>query len=469
VDRGRLGDSNPVRAPKPRLVCAFVDAVVRVRRLPSRWAAVDAVVYAAAAGFAAHSRGSGLLDYRTWAEYAEPAYAVGALGAGLLCVCGTTLSRRRLAAARSTIAIVVLVGAVALPLALEMRWRVERGPQYAQSEVLVTEEAAAQLLHGRNPYASHFTAPGFADRAPSIADHFPYLPGMAVPGVPHALAPHVAWTDARLLFALITAAASALAVSRWRAAPERRLTALQFLVLLPTGAPMLVTGGDDIPVLALSLLALVLLRERRHTASGATAAIAALLKLTAWPVLLAVLVTGATLQRAPRERLLRASPAVGALLVVTLAAAVGPASFLEDVLLFPLGLTTSPSPANSHTIGRMLLDPFDHLSPVSHTRVVLTGVLVGGAVLGSGVVLLWLARSSDPERPSTAAALGAAGVLLMLILLAPIGRSGYLIYPVDLTIWAAMLRSPPEAADNSVRSEGLVLLTAERAEPQPTG
>jgi Glycosyltransferase family 87 len=455
---------------EPRVVCAFVEPVATVRRLPTRWAAADAVVYASAAAFAAHSHGSSeFVNYRTWAEYAQPAYWVGALGATLLFVGGTAVSRRRLAAARLTLAIVVLIGAVALPLALEVHWRAQRGSEYAASEVLVTEDAAGELLRGRNPYASHFASPGLAWRTPSIADHFPYLPGMAVSGMPHALAPHVAWTDARLFFALMTAAASALAALRWRAPPERRLTALQFLVILPTGAPMLVTGGDDIPVLALSLLALVLLRERRHMASVTAAAIAGLLKLTAWPVLLAVLMTTSKLHGTPRARLVRASPAVGTLLAVTLAAALNPASFADDVVLFPLGLTSSPSPANSHTIGRMLLGPFAHLSPVSPTRVVLTGVLVGAAVLGSGVLLLWLARLADPERPSAAAALGAAGVLVVLILLAPTGRSGYLIYPIDLTIWAAMLRSPSMAPAASARSDGLLLLRTDRAEPQRTG
>jgi hypothetical protein len=447
-----------------------VGAVTTVRRLPTVWAAVDAVLYAGAAAFAAHVHGSsGFVDHRTWAQYAQWAYGIGALGAALLFLSGTVLGRRRLAAARLMLAAVVLTGAVALPLALEMHWRVERGSEYAASEVLVTEAAAGELLHGRNPYASHFASPELAWRTPSIAEHFPYLPGMAASGVPHALAPHVAWTDARLFFAVMTAAAAALAAWRWRAPPEHRLMALQFLVVMPTGAPMLVTGGDDIPVLALSLLALVLLRERRHMASVTTAAIAGLLKLTAWPVLLAVLVTSSRLRGTPRARLVRASPAVGTLLVVTFTAAANPARFAEDVVLFPLGLTSLPSPANSHTIGRVLLGPFAHLSPASLTRVVLTGVLVGAAVLGSSALLLWLARSADPARPSAAAALGAAGILLILILLAPIGRSGYLIYPIDLTIWAAMLRGPSPARNAGARPEGLLLLRTDQPEPQPTG
>jgi hypothetical protein len=168
-----------------------------LRRLPTRWAALDAVVYAGAAAFAAHSEGARFVDYRTWAHYARPAYAFGALCAAVIAVAGTALGPRRLTAMRLVLAIVVLAGAVALPLALEVKWRVERGSPYAASEVLVTEAAAGELLHGANPYAAHFASPDLAWRTRSIADHFPYLPGMAVAGVPHALLPGVPWCSSR--------------------------------------------------------------------------------------------------------------------------------------------------------------------------------------------------------------------------------------------------------------------------------
>jgi hypothetical protein len=146
-------------------------------------------------------------------------------------------------------------------------------------------------------------------------------------GLPYALAPEAAWTDARLFFLAVTAVAAALALRRWRAPPEQRLRAVQVLVVLPTGAAALVTGGDDVPVLALCLLALALFDSGRRAASMWAAAAAAILKLTARPLLLALAVM------APRGRGRLALGAVG--LVTLTAAAAGPVDFVDDVLFFP--------------------------------------------------------------------------------------------------------------------------------------
>jgi hypothetical protein len=288
---------------------------------------------------------------------------------------------------------------------------------------------------------------------------------MALAGLPHALAPRHAWSDARLVFLLMTGVAAALALTRWRAPPERRLTALQVLVLLPTGAPLLATGGDDVPVLALSLLALVLLDAGRPRGAVAAAGAAAALKLTGWPVLLAVLaVTRPASGRSGRAW--AAWAIAGPLAVAFGAAAAGPASFIEDVVLFPLGLTASPTPANSQTLGRVLLSPLGDMPRDSAMRLGLTALLLAVAMLASARLLLRV-RASELGQPGSAAALAAAGVSLVLIVLAPIGRSGYLIYPLDLAIWSALLRLPA----TGVRSgrPALVRMTDDRVELQPAG
>ena len=442
---------------------AFVDRWAAAGRRPTRWVTIDAALYTGAAAFAIHSyMFSRSVDYRTWAACAWPAYGVAALAATLLRMRGSRLGARRLMAARAAIGAVVLIGAVALPLAREVDWRASRGSQYAASEVLVTEAAADEFLRGRNPYAAHFGSPDLAWRTPSIADHFPYLPGMALAGVPHALAPQHPWTDARLFFALITVVAAGLALSRWRAPPDRRVTTLQFLILLPTGAPMLVTGGDDIPVLALSLLALVLLHEGRLGLSMTAAAAAALLKLTAWPVLLAIIAVTHKPGEPPRALLTRSLPAAAALVVAVLGAAPAPASFANDVVLFPLGLTASRSPADSHTLGRVLLSPVGDLAPASPARVLVTGLLLAGTAAACGYLPLHLAQGACPAEAGASAALAAAGVLLVLILLAPIGRSGYLIYPIDLAVWGAMLSGRSIARRYGARAGGVALSRHER-------
>jgi glycosyl transferase family 87 len=406
---------------------------------------VDALLYGGSAVFALHVLGSSpLLRNRTWAEFAWPAYAAGALTALVLATVAVQLGRSRLAHARLLVALGVLAGAVAVPLAVEAQRRADAGyapaaalHPYAASEVVITEGAAEALVRGRDPYSVRFASGELVGRSPSTPEHFPYLLGMAVFGLPQALAPNTPWTDARIFFALATALAAAAALSHWRAPPERRLRALQVLVVLPTGAQALVGGGHDMPVLALLLLALVLLERRHHAASAGAIAAAALLKLTAWPLLLAFAVTS---RRRLRSPIGLALGVVG--LSVLLAAAAGPGDFADDVLLFPTGLTALPSPAASTTLGSTLIGE----APLNATRVVLTLILFAVALVGSVAVLTALAaREAGPAH-----AAAAAGVILLgLIMLSPVARAGYFVYPIDLLAWAFLLR-PPQVSPAAV-------------------
>jgi hypothetical protein len=370
------------------------------------------------------------LRNRTWADLAWPAYAAGAGAALVLAALGLRVGRARLLRLRALLAIAVAVGTVAVPLTVEVHRRGETGAAahlhpYAASEVVVTEGAAAHVLHGRDPYSARFDSPELAGRKPSTAEHFPYLPGMIAFGLPRAVVPDTPWSDSRLFFLAATVAAALLTARRWRAPAEHRLRALQVLIVLPTGAAALVTGGDDVPVLALCLLALVLFDRGRHAASAAAAGGAALLKLTAWPLLLVLAV--------PSRRLRAALASVGVVVLAALAA--GPSDFADDVLLFPTGLTKLPSPAATTTLGSMMIAPVGESSAY---RVVLTLMLLGVAVLVTALVLLALARRVEVGAPEVAAA--AALVLLTLIVLAPVARAGYLVYPLDLIAWAALLR-----------------------------
>ena len=406
------------------------------RQALERSLAVDALLYSASAIFAVRSMGaSSLLRNRTWAEFAWPAYAAGASVAVVLAVVGARLARAQVLWARLALAAVVAAGAVFVPLAVEVQWRTEpaRAPAsslhpYGASEVVLTEGAARELLRGSDPYSASFTSHELDGRSPSTAQHFPYLPGMIAFGLPYALAPGAAWTDARLFFLAVTAVAAALALRRWRAPPEQRLRAVQVLVVLPTGAAALVTGGDDVPVLALCLLALALFDSGRRAASMWAAAAAAILKLTAWPLLLALAVA------APRGHGRLALGAVG--LVTLTAAAAGPVDFVDDVLLFPAGLSDLPSPAASTTLGSTMIAPVRE-SPTS--RVVMTVALLAVGLAVAVIVLRALARRTRVSAADVAIATGL--VLLAVIVLAPVARSGYLVYPLDLFAWAMVLRS----------------------------
>jgi hypothetical protein len=408
------------------------------------------VLYGASGSFAAYTvTSSSSVAHRTWGGFAWPVYAAAALAALILALLGRRVPARRMKAARLLLALVVLVGAVAIPLAAEVQWRADRGPEYAHSEVVITESAAAEAVRGRDPYAAHFTSSELVSREPGIRENFPYFPGMAVFGMPRALPASTAWTDARLFFALATVAAAIAALWHWRVPVERRLLAFQVLVVLPTGALFLTTGGDDLPVLALCLLALVLLQRGRPLASAVAIAAAASLKLTAWPVLLALAVAAPELRRPGGVR----SPLVLALTIVTLgllpAVAAGPADFAEDVVLFPLGLTTLQSPAASTTLGSVVVGPVAASSPVNLARVALTAALLAAALLVATAILVAIARARAPRlAPVGAAAEAAAGagiLLTTLIMLMPIARPGYLVYPMNLLLWAVLLREPAAA------------------------
>jgi hypothetical protein len=404
-----------------------------VRRLPgaeafARGPLVDAALYCSSALFALLVLGnSSLTRNRTWADFAWPTYAAGAAGAALLWAFRARIGGGRLVRAQALLAAGVVVGAVALPLGVEAGRRSvpARLHPYAASEVVVTEAAARRVLHGRDPYSTDFDSPELAGRRPSTAEHFPYLPGMVAFGVPRALVADTPWTDARLFFLLATAAAAAFALRRWRGPPGHRLRAFQVLMVLPTGAAALVTGGDDVPVLALCLLALALLDRGRETASAAAAAGAGLLKLTAWPLLLVL---------AARSRRGRAAFAAAGAVVVA-AAAAGPGGFVDDVLLFPAGLTNLPSPAATTTLGSMMIAPVGESSPY---RVALTLVLL--AVAAAIAVAVFAAVGRRRSFAASDAAAAAALVLLASIVLAPVARAGYVVYPLDLFAWAVLLR-----------------------------
>jgi hypothetical protein len=405
---------------------------------------IDALLYGASGLFALRVLGtSSMLRNRTWADLAWPAYTAGAVAAVALAAIGCAqLLRARLALAAG-----VFVFAVVVPLAVEVQWRSEpaRSPAgalhpYGSSEVVVTEGAARALLHGHDPYAVRFTSPELVGRSQGIDRHFPYLPAMIAFGVPRAVVPEIAWSDARLVFLAASVAAALVAFRRWRAPPETRLRALQVLLVLPTGAAVLATGGDDVPVLALCLLALVLLDGGRRTASAWAAAGAALLKLTAWPLLLALAVASPGRCRLP----------LGAVaIVVFVAAAAGPAAFVDDVLLFPAGLADLPSPAATTTLGSMMIAPVSE----SSYRAAATVALLAAAALIAGLGSRALLRRM--QGGAAEVALGAGVFLLALIVLSPVARAGYLVYPLDLFAWAVLLRRSQTATAPVGRGEAI--------------
>jgi hypothetical protein len=393
-----------------------------VNRRAATW---DAALYGAAALAAlAVALFASIPLQREWGRMALLPYAAGAGVA-------TALAVRRGAGVRvrAWLAVAVLLGAGLIPLAVEVTWRAREGSgSHAQSEAIVTEEAARALVAGRNPYAAAYHHGPLAARPLGTRTHFPYLPAMLAFGLPRALDGSSPLVDARVAFAAATLALTALTLRSWKASPDRRLRAFQVIAVLPTGALPMTTGGDDLPVLALMLLSLVLLDRDEPWAAGLAAGIAAGVKQTAWLLVPFMLVAARNRHgRGAGGRMAVAAAAAPAALIV-LFLAWGAGDFLEDVVLFPLGLGQQATPAGTPTIGALLVRALPFAKGPESAALVI-------AFLAAAAYLL-------VRRPPETAA-GAAGlaglVMILALILAPAARFGYVIYPVNFLSWARLL------------------------------
>jgi hypothetical protein len=208
--------------------------------------------------------------------------------------------------------------------------------------------------------------------------------------------------------------------------------------VLPISALTLATGGDDLPVLALCLLALALCAARRYPAGGLVVGLAGTLKLFAWPVALVLIVHAGTRGRRPAAWTAAGAVALPIAALVP-AQLVDSAALVENVLRFPLGHGLVSSPARSPLPGQLIA------SGLPSGRVVAAALL---AVAGLAIAV-WVARR-PPSTAATAAMICGYG-LLAAILLMPSTRFGYLLYPVAFLAWAPALRLAesrlPEPAD----------------------
>ncbi|GAB2710602.1 glycosyltransferase 87 family protein [Kitasatospora kifunensis] len=347
---------------------------------------------------------SDLAVQRLWGTVAAPAYLLAGLAV-------LTLPRRW---AGRVAAVIALFGAVLLPLGMLA------AQGHHQSEVMVVERSAHLLLHTGTPYLPHPV---------KVSDFNPYLPTMVVFGLPRAALGSVGLVcrvlgDARIWFALSFLAF--LTIS-WRLLrPSREYSALLPLGVL-TGSPlialMLSVGGVDLPLIGLCCLAMALAARGRAIATGLALALACTLKWTAWPALpVAVLLLWRLYGRRPAGRA-TLTAVLGGVAVILPFALTGLRNFLNQVIRFPLGLTSAHTPADSPLPGKVLAD----LGPAGHT---VSMVLL---VLGAAAVAGWLVLR--PPTSAVAAADLLAGGLTLGFMLAPAGRFGYFALPAVLVIW----------------------------------
>lgn len=391
----------------------------------------DVLFWLGCAGFAlALAVGTMLTPHRIWGVCAAVGYAVAA-----------ELARRSPRPWSRRAAVAALFGSVVVPLAL----MVTVGA--AQSEVHVVEHSGGLLLDSGSPYLPH---------PADVVDYNPYLPGMALFGIPHALFGGTPLADARVWFCAAFLACMAVAGrgtggnSLWRAWTSgswaargtsgrslvdgisgrgladgaSSVNAVLLLAAFPAVALPLAVGGVDLPVIGLMCLGLALAgRGGSGTAAGLAMGAAAALKWTAWPLLPVGLVLLA--MAAGRRAAVRAGVVavlVAALAVVPVALA-DPHAFVEHVVLFPLGEGGVRSPAASPLPGYLL------------ATYVPGGSVLATAALAAAAVGVAVSLAVRPPRTVVAAADRLAIGLGLAMCLIPATRFGYLVYPLVLAAW----------------------------------
>ncbi|MFD5919024.1 glycosyltransferase 87 family protein [Kitasatospora sp. NPDC058201] len=352
-------------------------------------------------------------------------------------------------------AAVALAGAIAVPLFVLV------ATGQGQSEVTVIERSGELLLRHGTPYLAE---------PHTVAEYTPYLPGMALFGLPRALLGSDGWPvrmlgDARVWCAAAFFGCLVAAVGPHRTRLRLRLrrehrrrhrggpvpasgpavgpvgpqvgTQVAALIASPPVALPLCVSGVDLPLTGLCCLALALAGRARPLGAGAALALACALKWTAWP---AVAVVAALLAAtAGRRAAVRATATalVGTAAIVLPGALRAPGPLVQQVFAFPTGRGGLPTPASSPLPGRILAD----LGPAGwYTS--LTLLLLAGLAVAASLAL-------RPPRDATGAADRLALGLGLAFLLAPAGRFGYLALPALLVLLARLSARDRPGADRA--------------------
>jgi hypothetical protein len=390
----------------------------RVRRFDLLFYLVSLLFAAATAVF------SEFYGYRVWGNFATAGYllAAGLTVVSLLSRKGPTLSPR-LRSRWTPVAVSALLAGVVPLLVLVFR----RSPDFvwgrwpwafpSQPEVWVVERSADLLLRDGTPYPDL----GLLGRPAHPDDYTPYGPSMTVFGLPRALFGDGPFTDARVAFAVATVLiiVLAFAILGW---PRVPVTAAQLAAISPLTLLTITVAGDDLPVIALVVLATALVYRGRPGWAGVVCALVATMKLTALPAL-AVLAVAVLVRPGGRGRdlviFLGTTVAAGAVIVVPVLL-VDPAAFVEHVILYPAGLGQAGSPAESPLPGHLIAS----LGPVGHAASLALLAVAACAIIA------WLVVR--PPRDPAGATLRIATGLGAAIILAPATRWGYLVYPLAL-------------------------------------
>jgi Glycosyltransferase family 87 len=348
---------------------------------------------------------------------------------GVMAACGYALALLAVLVVRSARASDVaiglsFVGALLAPLT----WMAAKGLE--QPEVWVVARSGSMLLHQGTPYAS--AAALAATQNPNAYN--PYLPVMALFGLPRALFDLGLLTDPRIWFGAVFLIVFWLALRQAGALHPGRWT------ILVAGSPVIAfelgVGGTDVPMVGFLCLGFALLYHRRPPTSvtlavlaGLALGVASAMKATAWPALVVAVVL-IRVRDGKRAAWAFAGTAVGVVVVcVGPFFVMHPKSLIDNTIKFPLGLASVRSQASSPLLGHIIASTWH-----SAGNKVVVGLLVLAAV-AVGLSLVF-----RPPRSVSRAVVLLAGAMTLMFLLAPSTRFGYFIYPAMLAIWLFAVR-----------------------------
>jgi hypothetical protein len=352
---------------------------------------------------------------------------------GQAAVCGYALAAFAVLAFRSrpvrgvNLALTAMVcGAILFPLL----WLIAHG--FGEPEVGVVAQSAHELIRDGTPYPSPQALAATTD--PN--QYNPYLPLMAIFGVPQALLGHGVLTDPRVWFGAVFIAVFAAALRVAGASDSVRWALL--LTASPIIAFELCVGGTDVPMVAFMCLGFALLwgaRENSTLAAGVALGIASSMKATAWP---ALAVAFALLWVRDSHRMAWRFLGVALAVVVVIVgpfAALKPGSLIKNTILFPLGLASVRSQASSPLLGHVLAST----GVIGHTIVVIL-------LVGSGLAIAVSLVIRPPRDVPAATARLVLGLSAMFVL-APSTRFGYFIYPAAMVLWLLVSQAGRRSAD----------------------
>jgi len=296
----------------------------------------------------------------------------------------------------------------------------------------VVATSANELIHDGTPYRS---AQALANTT-NPNQYNPYLPLMAVFGVPQALFGQGLLTDPRVWFGLLFLVVFACALRIAGAKDSLRWALL--LTASPIIAFELCVGGTDVPMVAFLCLGFALLWRTRETApvtAGLALGVASSMKATAWP---ALVVAFALLYRRDGRRAAWRFTAVALSVVLVIVgpfAVLKPGALVKNTILFPLGLASVKSQAASPLLGHVLAQT----GVLGHTIVVIL-------LIGSGLAIA-VSLVIRPPRDVPAATIRLVIGLSAMFVLAPSTRFGYFIYPAAMVLWLLVAQAGRNAAE----------------------